>query len=155
LVSGTSVIVASVSSNTPATETAFSSARNNLRRVDDAGFDEIHVLPRRGVKAGVAVPGTHSFHDDAAVDSRVLRNLTCRGLERPPENVRARAFVALQASGFRLYGCDRPQERETGTGDDALGDSGTRRMNRIVKRFVTALHFRFRGSSDTDNGDAA
>jgi hypothetical protein len=54
--------VASVRSNTPAKETAFSSGEaNNLGRIDDAGLDQVNLCSRCGIKSEVAGAIAHLF----------------------------------------------------------------------------------------------
>ena len=86
--SGMSVMVASVSSRTLATETAFSKRDpDDLGRVDDAGFDQIDILLAAGIEAEIAFAFEHPRDHHAAVDRRVLGDLPGRRFERPLEDL--------------------------------------------------------------------
>ena len=77
--SGTSVSVASVSSSTPATDTAFSSAiRTTFVGSMMPASIEINVLPAPGIEPVGALAAPHAVDDHAAVDAGILRNLPCR-----------------------------------------------------------------------------
>ena len=62
LISGMSVIVASVSNRVLATDTAFSSANSNdLDWIEDAALDQINILVASGIKAEIALARNHAL----------------------------------------------------------------------------------------------
>ena len=72
-VSGISVIVASVSSSTLATEAPFPCGANHLGWVDDAGLDQIDVFLARGIETKIALARQHARNDHAAVHGGIRR----------------------------------------------------------------------------------
>ena len=74
-------MVDSVNSKTLATETAFSSCdAHNLRWVDDTGFEKVDILVARCIEAEVTFAFQYLGDNHAAIDGRVLRNLSKTGL---------------------------------------------------------------------------
>ena len=72
-------MVASVSSNTLATDTAFSNRNtDDLRRINNPRLHEVDILLASRVEAIVALAFQHAGHYDAAIDGGILGDLPRR-----------------------------------------------------------------------------
>ena len=77
--SGISVMVASVSSSTLATDTAFSRPMlHDLDRIDNARLDQVDIFLARRLEAVVALAVQHAGDDHTALDRRILGDLAGR-----------------------------------------------------------------------------
>ena len=75
--SGLSATIASVVTNRPATEAAFCNAsRTTFGRVNNPGFDHVHIVPGLRVEAAVGVVSVEQLPDhDRAIGSGVFDDL--------------------------------------------------------------------------------
>ena len=154
--SGISVIVASVSSRTLATETAFSSAMRTtlVGSMMPASTRSTYCL-RAASKPRLPSLVQHAADHDAAVDGGVLGDLPRRRLERPAQDLHAGALVAFASRLLRLHGGDAAQQRQAAAGHDALGHRRLGGADRVVERLLLRLHLRFGRRADADHRDAA
>ena len=107
-----------------------------------------------GIESEIALASS-ICDDDAAIHGRILRDLSRRRLERPPQYLNPGAFIALAFRLFLLDGRDAAEQRQTATRHDAFGNCRLGGADRIVQRLFLRLHLRFRGRADADHGDAA
>src|SRR5213592_1336589 len=127
----------------------------DLRRVDDAGRDQILELVGLGVVAVVQLGRLlHLSHDDCVLGTRVLHDDPDRFLERAADDLDAGLLVVIAAPDLveRLLA---PQERNAAARHDALLDRGAGRMQRVLDPGLLLLHFGLGGRAHVDHGDAA
>ena len=150
-------MVASVSSSTLATETAFSSAMRTtlVGSMMPASTRSTYSL-RAGVEAEIALAAQHARHDHAAVDRGVLGDLAGRGLERALEDLHAGPLVAF-AFCFLLR---RPPSMQRSSASPPPGTmpSATAALVALMASSSASflrLHLGFGRRADADDGDAA
>src|SRR6185436_543443 len=107
---------------------------------------DVHALTFRGVPDLV--------DDDGALESSVRRELAERLLERPQNDLGTRLLVVCEPFGVLLDGDSRVQERHAAAGNDALLESGTSGLQRVLDAVLLLLHLGLGGRADLDNGNA-
>ena len=120
------------------------------------GIDSISLNPDSVLKTMLAIV-------EAEATRQERRRLALARAAACDPNVRARSLAGVSANRLAIrlrlghlgHRGDRAQEGETGTGDNALRHRGAGGVNRVVERFVAALHLGFRGGADADDRDAA
>ena len=143
-------MVASVSSNTLATDTAFSSAtRTDLGRIDDARLDEVDIFLASRVEAVVALPLQHAGDHDAAIDGGILRDLPRRRFERALQDLHARPFI----TALRLLAATASMQRSSASPPPGTIPSATAALVALIASssasffdFISARTGRRRGS---------
>src|SRR5207253_114086 len=90
----------------------------DLRRVDDALGDHVHVLTGRGVEAVTDGQVADLLDDDSAFEATVDRDLLQRGLKGQLHDRGTRGLVTFELK--LLEDVARLDERDAATGDDAL-----------------------------------
>ena len=94
--SSISVIVASVSNNTLATDTAFSSAtRTTLVGIDDSSLNQIGIFIACGIEAEATLTFKHLGDDYTAINRRIISDLAGGGCERPLQDLDPGALVTF------------------------------------------------------------
>src|SRR5207245_6340493 len=83
----------------------------------------------------------------------IRRGLAERLLERPPDDLRTCALVALQV--LELERVARVQERDAAAGDDALLEGGPGGLQRVLDAVLLLLHLGLGRGADLDDRDAA
>ena len=102
--------VASVSSSTLATDTAFSRAtRNTLLGSMIPASTRSHVFLARSIEAIIALACDHAGDDHSAIDGRVFCDLTRRHFESAFQNLDARPFITVTFRLFLLHALDTTQ----------------------------------------------
>ena len=145
----------SVVSSRAATLAAFCSARaNDLRRVDDAGRDQVAVLVLVGVVAFVlALHLADAVDDDGAVDARVLGDVPQRIVEHVGDDLGAELLVAFELE--LLDDLLAAQQGHAAAGDDAFFQRRLRRRLWRLRTAPCAPSFRFGRGADVDLRHAA
>src|SRR5450432_2415889 len=126
---------------------------HDLRRVDDAGLDEVLVLLGRRVEAEGALAVLDLLDDDRAVDAGVVRDLAQRLLARAADDVDP--VLAIVVELHALERRERADERDAAPGDDALFDGRARGVQRVFHASLLLLHLGLGGRADLDDGDTA
>src|SRR5690606_14498875 len=127
----------------------------DLRRVDDAGLDE--VLERIGLRVVAevhVVVRADTLHDDGALLPRVLRDLAERLLQRAQDDLHADLLVRIIYPEVGELLLDA-HERNATAGDDPLLDGRAGRVQRILHTRLLLLHLGLGRRADMDHRDAA
>src|SRR6266508_3238443 len=126
----------------------------DLRRVDDAGLDHVHVLQALGVEAARGdLLGLDLLDDDAALEPGVLHDLPDRLFERAAHDQRANLLVALDLQAVDLGG--RPQQGDAAARHDAFLYRRAGRVQRVLHAGLLFLHRRLGRGTDLDHRHAA
>src|SRR5205807_10348917 len=105
------------------------------------------------VQAVALLTVTDLVDDDRALEARVVSELPDRLLQRPNDDRRTCALVALE--GVELDRGDGVQKRDTPAGDDALLEGGASRLERVFDAVLLLLHLGLGRSADLDDRNAA
>src|SRR5690606_5703431 len=111
---------------------------NDLRGIDDARLHEILELLGARVEAEVALALADSVHDDRSLVTGVRGDLAEGLLDRAAKD--AETDLLLRAELERIERLLAANERHTTAGDDALSNSGARRVKRILDEILLLLH---------------
>ena len=117
--------------------------------------DHVGELTLLGVVAPVGVGRVEQLaDDDRAIDARVLSNLPHGCLQRLADEVDAGMLIGI-GRGQAFDRLDRIQQGHAAAGNNAFGDRGAGRMDRIVNPILALFDFRLGTAADLDHGDAA
>ena len=125
----------------------------DLGRVDDPGLHEILVDTGLDVETVALCASVDRVDDDGAFETRVVRELPNRLLERTRDDAGTGPLVAL--IGVELDRRDGVHERDAAAGDDPLLECRSSGLERVLDAVLLLLHLRLGGSADLDDGDAA
>src|SRR5690606_33359204 len=122
-------------------------------RVDDAGLEEVFVLLGAGVEAVAALGLADGVDDDRAFVASVLGDEPERLLEGAAEDLDADELLARDIETFE--GALAADESHAAAGDDAFGNRGAGRVERVLDEVLLLLHLDLAVRADLDDGDAA
>src|SRR5665213_3219428 len=132
-----------------------SSARD-LRRVDDAGSDQVLVDARSGVVAEVGVLRFVDIRDsDCAFFARIMNDHPKWFFDRPADDVGADLLVAFQRLDQSVDRGGAAEEGNTAARDDAFFNGSAGGVHRVFDTGLLFLHLGFGGCTDLDDGDSA
>ena len=126
----------------------------DLDRIDDPGLAQVAVFAALGIVAIVLLFAAADVIDDhRAIESRVLGNHPAGHIEHALKHFDSQALIAVQVE--LVDDSARLQKSHAAAGDDALGQSGPRRLEGVLIESFSLFHFRFGSRSDLDLGHAA
>src|SRR5262249_33991954 len=131
------------------------SRAHDLRRVDDAGLDEVLVLFRLCVETERRRLLLEQLADnERAFNARVLDDLTDRGLKSAAHDVDARGLVVV-LTGELLKHAACVEQRNAAARNNAFLDRRTGGVEGVIDAVLLLLHFDFGRAADADHRDAA
>src|SRR5450631_2996528 len=133
----------------------FQCGTNDLRRIDDAGLDQVDIFLAGGIEAKIALTAHHPCNDDTAVYGGILRDLTRRRFERPFQDLNTGPLVAFARSFFPADRFNTSKKRKTAARYDAFGHRSLGGADRVIQRFFLSLHLRLGRSPNADYRNAA
>ena len=129
---------------------------SDLGRVNDTGGDHVGVLLLERVEAVAdLILTTDVLYDDGALQTRVLRDLLDRRLERFKNDLHTGLGVACGGIEQLCDSRDRVDQRYAAACDDALLNSRLSSGESVLDAHLLLLHLDLGGSADLDNGYAA
>mmetsp|Transcript_1947 Transcript_1947/g.5785 ORF Transcript_1947/g.5785 Transcript_1947/m.5785 type:complete len:200 (+) Transcript_1947:372-971(+) len=127
----------------------------HLRRVDDAGADEVGVRRCLRVVPKVCVRGLEQLaHDHGALGARVGRDGLAGDGEGRLHDLDAVLLVEV-GGGDALERLGRVEERGAAAGDDALLDGGAGRVERVRDAVFLLAHLGLGRAANLDDRDAS
>src|SRR5690606_32842987 len=126
----------------------------HLRRVDDAGLQQVDVLAGRGVEAVAGLEAAHLLDHDATLEAGVDGDLAKRRVECELDDVDTGLLVTGQVELLEggLAGLD---QRDPTAGHDALLDGGLRVADGVLDAVLALLELHLGGGTDLDDRDTA
>ena len=129
------------------------SGPSHLRRVDDAGFDQVAEFIRVRIVSESAFAALDLLHDDRTFFTGVHGNLAGRFFQSAPYDIQAQLLVTFQA--HLLESGDAAQERYAATRDDAFFHGRASCVQSVFHARLLFLHFRFSRRANADHGHTA
>src|ERR1700730_3250669 len=125
-----------------------------LGGIQDAHFDHVAVLARRGVVAERALALADSVQHHRGVFAGVAHDLPQRLLDRAGQDLDARGLIFVLADQL-LDGLQRAHQRHAAARDHALFHGRTGCVQRVFDAGLLFLHFDFGRGTDFDHGNTA
>src|SRR4051812_19002412 len=127
-------------------------ATGHLRRIDDAGFDQVFVLARGDVITFVAFALLHFLDDERAFLARVIGQCAKRSFHGAANDRHADAFVALELEAVERF--LRADQCDTAARDDAFFNRSASSVQRIFDACLLLFHLSLSRGADINDGYA-
>ena len=148
-------VTASVVRKRAAIDAAFCSAgHRHLGGVDDAGLEQVLIVPGGGVETERTFQVPDPLDDDATLEAGVDGDLLQRLLHRPGHDPGTGRLVAFELLGGVEDAGLGPEQGDPTAGHDALFDGGLGGGHRVLDAVLLLLQLDLGRGSDLDHRDA-